>query len=148
MKRDPRLHRLSSDHHHALVLARSLVQPGQPWTGAAAAALGARFDSEIEPHFRIEEELLLPALRDAGAIGLVERTIADHAFLRDQAAAARAENAEAARAFGERLGRHVRFEERELFPACEQLLDDAVLDAVGAAHPPFRGTEWPPPSGA
>jgi hemerythrin-like domain-containing protein len=41
----------------------------------------------------------------------------------------------AARAFGERLGDHVRFEERELFPACEATLSDDVLDEVARRVP-------------
>jgi hypothetical protein len=131
MKRDPRLQGLSSEHHQALVLARSLAGIDAPaWDAGRAARFGARFDAELEPHFRIEEELLLPALRRAGEAALADRTEADHAFLRDRAAAARAGDAEAARALGERLHAHVRFEERELFPCCEALLPGEVLDEV------------------
>jgi len=131
MKRDPRLRRLSSEHHHALVLARELCARTAPWSVDAGSALGQRFEAELEPHFRIEETLLLPALRRTGAVELVERTEADHTFLRARLEAARTGDGDAARAFAARLAEHVRFEERTLFPACEELLDDATLDEVG-----------------
>lgn len=130
MKRDPRLHGLSSDHHHALVLARALGDARETWNSDAGAALGERFDAEIAPHFAVEEELLLPALREVGAAELVDRTLTDHGVLRAQIARARAGHGPSARAFGERLSEHVRFEERELFPACEARLSSEVLDAV------------------
>ena len=135
MKRDPRLRGLSSEHHQALVLARTLAAPNASWHAADGVLLGQRFDSELEPHFLIEEEVLLPGLRAVGRVDLVDRTIADHLFLRASASAARAGDAEAARAFGTRLGDHVRFEERELFPACEALLPDGVLDEVARRAP-------------
>lgn len=130
MKRDPRLHRLSSEHHHALVLARSLESREGPWSASDGAALAERFATELEPHFRVEEELLLPPLAFTSARALAERTRADHEALRAALEAARAGDAEAARALGALLREHVRMEERELFPACEALLDDDVLERV------------------
>lgn len=137
MKRDPRLAGLSSEHHRALVLARALTAHPGAWTAVDGAALGRRFEAELEPHFRVEDELLLPALRCAGnaAAALAERTAADHAFLRAQLAAARAGDGAAADAFAARLVEHVRFEEREVFPACEALVPGAVLDEVARRAP-------------
>lgn len=131
MKRDPRLRRLSSDHHSALVLARRLSQLTGQWTENEGESLHRRFEQELEPHFRTEEELLLPALRAVGRSDLANRITDDHTALRAMVAAARAGDGRAARSFGERLSEHVRFEERELFPACEALLPGAVLDEVG-----------------
>lgn len=133
MKRDPRLRGLSSEHHLALVLARDL--PQQPWTTDRGEALKQRFDRELDPHFRTEEELLLPALRSAGADGLADRAQRDHDFLRRTVARASAGDPEAVVAFAERLRDHVRFEEREMFGACEALLDDDVLDEVARRVP-------------
>jgi uncharacterized protein YeaO (DUF488 family) len=112
MKRDPRLHGLSSDHHRALALARALRAEGATLAGVMA---------ELEPHFRIEEDVLLPALDAAGERALADRVREDHAFLRTCPAPA---------AFAARMADHVRFEERELFPRCEAVLDGAVLDEV------------------
>jgi hemerythrin-like domain-containing protein len=125
MKRDPRLHALSSEHHHGLVLARRVAQGRLD-----AAAVRQRFDAELGPHFRIEEEVLLPALEDAGAAALATRTRRDHVELREHLAAAeRGEQGRLAQ-FAATLERHIRFEERELFPAVEALLSGEQLDRV------------------
>ena len=137
MTRDPRLHGLSSDHHHALVLARSVAARAGHADEVAEAAreVADRFDRELEPHFRLEEELLLPALARAGEHALVARTERDHAFLRETAAEARDGGTERLAAFAERLIEHVRFEERELFPRCEEILAPEVLDEVARRRP-------------
>jgi hemerythrin-like domain-containing protein len=134
MKRDLRLQGLSSEHHQALVLARRLLeglQRGEGWSAERGSELAARVKSELEPHFAVEEDLLLPALRAIGEHSLCERLERDHAALRRDAAAARMGDDAATRRFAERLVEHVRFEERELFPACEARLPSAVLDEVG-----------------
>lgn len=124
MKRDPRLHALSRDHHHALVLARRASRGD-----IDAETMRASFDAELAPHFAVEERVLLPALREAGGatLALAERTLSDHEAMR--AAVARGDVAELARL----LEAHVRFEEREVFPACEALLPSSVLDALARA---------------
>lgn len=130
MKRDPRLHGLSSDHHQALVLARRIE------AGALDVAQTRRsFDAELVPHFAVEEEILLPALRAAGRADLADRTKADHEAIRD--ALVRAERGEpnALSELASLVTRHVRFEERELFPCCETTLPASVLDAVHARRP-------------
>lgn len=131
MKRDPRLHGLSDDHHQALVLARRVRRAVD--AGAADAALRATVDqawaSHLGPHFAVEERWLLPALEDAGEPALAARTRAEHVALRGHLDAGRLG------AFADLLRDHVRFEERTLFPACEARLPPAVLDAVGRAAP-------------
>lgn len=137
MNRDPRLHGLSSDHHHALVIARS-VAARAPRAGEAADAareVAERFAAELEPHFRIEEEVLLPALARAGERELVARTERDHAFLRETAAEAGEGRTDRLAAFAERLIAHVRFEERELFPRSEAVLPPEILDEIARRRP-------------
>jgi len=131
VKRDPRLKGLSSDHHHGLVLARRIA------TGSVALdEVRRRFEAELEPHFRTEEERLLPALLAAGERALVERTISDHASLRGHLTAAGAGQGERLAAFGAALEAHIRFEERELFPAIEASVPSEVLDALGTPGSP------------
>ncbi len=140
MKRDPRLRGLSSDHHQALVLARRVARRAAAGTLDAALARDVvrMLRDDLEPHFVIEEEVLLPPLEEAGAGGLARRTHEDHRFLRASARAAAGGDLEHLAAFAERLTAHVRFEEQELFPACEEKLPDAVLEEVArrAPHPP------------
>jgi hypothetical protein len=130
MKRDARLHSLSADHHHALVIARDLERAAD---AGVAAALRARFDRDLAPHFALEERLLLPALRAAGLDALTERTLGEHRALREHLEAAEGGDLGRLRAFAALLTEHVRFEERELFPACEESVPAAVLDDVAAA---------------
>ncbi len=92
-----------------------------------------RFAAELEPHFRIEEEHLLPALEAVGEAELVARTRKEHRVLREAVHPEEA-GAAALKRFGERLERHIRFEERVLFPTAEKVLDDDALQAVGRAR--------------
>ena len=137
MKRDIRLHGLTSDHHHALVLALRIKEATA--TGELPPELVAdarrRFDAELLPHFTVEEEELLPALAAAGRQDLVERTLLEHVRLRDHLQAAEAGQLTRLSEFGVLLEAHVRFEERELFPACEALAGDEALARVAERAP-------------
>jgi hypothetical protein len=137
MKRDPRLQGLSSDHHQGLVLARRIAQGKLD-----ATAVRQHFDAELEPHFRAEEELMLPALEAAGESELVARTWGDHAALRAHLAAAEGGEAGRLEAFAALLDEHIRFEERELFPAAEARVPASALDRIHERKPHKR-----PPSG-
>ncbi|WP_323002139.1 hemerythrin domain-containing protein [Denitromonas sp.] len=113
MRRDPRLVPLSREHHAALRLARALI------AGTGVAML-VQMRAELQAHFDEEERDLLPVLRAAGEPALVDRLLREHAQLNAlfDAAAAGQHCAEA----GEALIAHVRFEEREMFPAVEAAL--------------------------
>ena len=140
MKRDIRLHGLSSDHHHALVLARRIRQAAAD--GALDAAfvqtVQARYTEELAPHFQVEEDLLLPALQEANETALVDRTLAEHVELRALLANAGAGQHDCLERFASLLEAHVRFEEQQLFGACERLLDESVLDQVAKRAPKPR----------
>jgi phytoene dehydrogenase-like protein len=133
MKRDPRLHGLTSDHHQGLVLARHVTRGKLD-----AAAVRQRFRDELEPHFLAEEELLLPALEAAGETELAARTWHDHAALREHLAAAERGEPGRLEAFAALLDEHIRFEERELFPAAEARVPSSALDRVEERKPHGR----------
>lgn len=143
MKRDARLVGLSREHHHALVLAVHLNKAVRAATDldAATRELAQRFGAEIEPHFRVEEEILLPALHALGgaAHALARRAEQDHAWLRAGAARAAAGATGELGAWAERLTAHVRFEERELFEHAQRHLPADVLDALARARPAAPG---------
>lgn len=122
MKRSEALIELSREHHTALSLAqraRRAAGEGGEAAAAMAAQVVERFQAELQPHFDEEEAWLLPALARAGEGALVARTLADHAELTALAAGLAAPTAAVLLAFADRLSAHVRFEERELFPAAE-----------------------------
>lgn len=134
MKRAPALQPLSRDHLKALLLAKELREATDP--GIARARL-LDFWALEHGHFRIEEELLLPAWAADGELdeALAVRTLIDHLFIRAQIR--RLEQGELEleqlHRLGQRLHDHVRFEERELFVLIERQLDEASLARLGAA---------------
>lgn len=135
MRRAPWLRPLSDDHHQALVLARRVRRAAARSQSASELAelwsdVAARFAAEIEPHFAAEEHWLFRALEKAGETALGARARADHRRLRELVRAAPA--AANAREFAELLDRHVRFEERELFPRAESLLGGTAATADAA----------------
>ena len=127
MQRDPSLRSLSSEHHTGLVVARRARKAaGQDAQAQATAWKTIReiFRADLEPHFQREEQGLLPVLRVAGEVELVERTLREHRSLR----ALISENRPANLApFAESLTAHIRFEEKELFATAQRVLSSKVL---------------------
>jgi outer membrane protein len=149
MKRDPRLFGLSSDHHHALVLARKVARACDDGTadGLLASAVRETFETDLLPHFAVEEEILFPALEDMGLGDLVHRAKEDHAEIREEIERATNGDLEGLLTFAEALADHVRFEERELFPAAEHHLPAEVLETVLArTKKPLTRRRYPPTS--
>ncbi len=140
MKRRAELLQLSREHHTALVLAKRAQRLG---LGAAADArdfmesLPAIFAEELEPHFQIEEIALLSALRDSSSAKnvsrMVEQTLVEHTALRQLAQEIGAYDFSKLGPFGELLGKHIRFEERELFNLAESLLTPEALARIDEA---------------
>jgi hypothetical protein len=144
MKRHPALQALSRDHHEALVVAQRLQRAGESDASAAQAEFLQFWRTDGEPHFRAEEEVLLPRFAVAGGADnpAVERVLREHAEIRLRALQLQSGPAStrALQALGKRLADHVRLEERELFPAIEAALDEPELsrlasDVAAAEHP-------------
>ncbi|MGN6867032.1 MAG: hemerythrin domain-containing protein [Solirubrobacteraceae bacterium] len=135
MKRHPALAPLSRDHHHALVLAQRLRRAGAQDAGDAAAAFLEHWVEEERLHFRLEEEVLLPAYAAYGDPDhpAVIRTLLDHVRIRrDVERLAGGADPELLHEIGSRLADHVRLEENELFPLVEETLPETALEALGA----------------
>ena len=123
MKRHPSLLALSRDHHAALVIGKRIADC--PENAAQLATLCEtllqRFISELVPHFEDEERRILPRLAGCHD-ALWQRTLSEHANLRALVARIADSDYAALRDFGIALIAHVRFEERELFPQYESLI--------------------------
>lgn len=138
MKRDPALISLSRDHHQALSVALRLRRATAE-TATDVRADAMRFWTAAgRAHFRLEEEVLLPAYARHGDPyhPLVARALCDHVAIRQRMdALAREAPSEVAalRELGAMLSDHVRLEERELFVLIEQTLPAAELAALAAA---------------
>ena len=135
----PALRRLAAEHGRAIEAARRFRQ-------AAEASDGPFADLEEEtqrflrvwrqvvvPHYRKEEEVLLPDLarRVPEGDAMILLPLADHVALRrlvrEIERGPDARRRQLAAEIGERLAEHVRFEEETLYPALEETLGRSRL---------------------
>ena len=143
MERDPRLRRLSEEHHHGLAFAlrieRELPEADDEALGELYADLLRFWTRGLLPHFHTESECLLARLmRHTGPDDRrVRRLLRDHvgmealvAWMRDNEGDPKARR-EALMLFGESLRSHIRWEERTFFEALQDTLRDEELDAAG-----------------
>jgi hypothetical protein len=141
MKRSSELRPLSAEHHQALLVAFQLKKSLEGHPEAAGApkdlpgmlSLARRFESQLfARHARAEEELLGAHLTDEER----HRLLSEHAELRHLVELGRrsppADLRAALSSFADLLERHVRWEERELFPAAEERIEPSALAAIGA----------------
>ena len=159
MKRNKNLQPLSRDHFQALTLAQKIEQSLKGDTPPPLTNIinyvNAFWQNYLIPHFEVEEEFLLPSLASKVGEGneLIERTLGDHQKLKGiqrslETSVSREEGVRILKEFASELHDHVRFEERELFPAIEKQLTQDELDALGSdieklhlipGHEPFPG---------
>ena len=133
MKRHPALIQLSREHHSALVLAKRAKRMSEGTPDARntfAAEVGRIFALDLEPHFQLEEKMLLPALMAAGEREAAEQTLTEHTELRALVYQPGINHQGTLRRFGDALAEHVRFEEQELFPRAEAVLEEETLDLI------------------
>jgi hypothetical protein len=139
MRRSDELAPLSRHHHVALVRGMALRRADAAAAPDAARDFLAFLDGAGEDHFAAEEDTLGPHLLEQERARLAD----EHRGLREHARALRdagpAVTPDAAHAAGALLDAHVRWEERELFPALEERLSPGELAAVGAALAAHHG---------
>jgi hemerythrin-like domain-containing protein len=140
MKRSRELRPLSSEHHQALLVAFQVKKSLEGHSEAAGAprdlpglvSLARRFEGQVfTAHASAEEALLGEHLTLADRV----RLESEHAELRELVEHARTaapgEQRASLAAFAELLERHVRWEERELFPYAEAHLEGEALAVIG-----------------
>ncbi len=132
VKRHPTLIPLSHDHHHALALALQCrkhalgqVHPGNPKAlSVHTDKVKAFFHKSLRLHFEAEEKVLFPLMvsesRDAEP--LVAQLVREHEQMLKDVTALEGESQLPETLFnlGDLLERHIRSEERELFPLFER----------------------------
>lgn len=135
MKRDEALRHLSRQHLEALLTAKKLREAED--VEAASRAFLDFWHGDGQHHFRVEEEVLLPIWATYAEVDreAVHRMLDEHLTIRREALDLEAGEAplDRVRELGQLLHDHVRFEERQLFPAIEDALDPAALSRLGAA---------------
>ena len=138
VKRSEALRALSHQHHQGLFAALQLKRAGRESAAEARQVFLDFYEREGSPHFRAEEELLLPAFARHKGVDhpAIVRVLLEHVDLRGrgQDLESRADPDPATlRELGERLESHIRFEERVLFPMIEEALPVDELERLGAA---------------
>jgi hemerythrin-like domain-containing protein len=138
VKRSESLKRLSHDHHQGLFAALRLKRATAETASEARSAFLDFYERHGAQHFRDEEELLLTAYARHTACDRPEvvRVLTEHVDLRRRGQDLESDadpDPSALRELGERLERHIRFEERELFPLIEAALPEDELTRLGAA---------------
>ena len=142
-KRHPGLVRLSHDHHHGLALALRCrkqalgqIKPlGVEGLRLRASELRTLYAAELSSHFEAEERILFPeiSLHVPDSKQLIGDLVRDHDMLKLAVAKLQALTGLAKMIFdlGDLLERHIRREERELFPLFEQHAAIIGADEVG-----------------
>src|SRR5512144_479301 len=136
IKRSRQLKPLSSEHHQALLVAFQLKKglaghgdsAGAPKDLPGLLALARRFEEQVfRNHIRAEEDVLGQYLVEAD----MRRLKSEHAEMVQLVETARSARPSELRAtlhgFADLLERHIRWEERELFPYAEDHVDEATL---------------------
>ncbi len=143
--RHPSLIALSHDHHHGLALAlRCRKQALGQLKPMGAVGLRERakqfldfYRTSLLTHFRAEEEFLFPVMREAApaSAALIDELIQQHKQFRASAAQLEGGVGLGKLIFdlGDLLERHIRKEERELFPLFEKHVDAEKAETVGTA---------------
>ena len=151
--RHPTLIPLSHDHHHGLALAlRCRKQALGQIKPLGASGLRERTVEVLEfyrrnlvPHFRAEEEVLFPLLRSSvpQSAKLIEELTGQHDQIRRAIPDLEAGVALAKLIFdlSDLLERHIRKEERELFPLFERHVTESQAETVAAELKAILGSQ-------
>ena len=141
--RHPSLVPLSHDHHHGLALALRCrkqalgqIRPmGTPGLRERSREILEFYDGNLVAHFRAEEEVLFPLLRAAvsQSSAIIDELARQHDEIRRAMAQLKAGAGSAKLIFdlADLLERHIRKEERELFPLFEQNLSAGQAESAG-----------------
>ena len=148
IKRSPALVQFSKDHHFALLLI---------WKVRQGLRFGIElqrinnyiiffFQNYLEEHFKEEEDLLFVHLDFNNA----SRTVAeqDHKAVREIMAKIKSDpkNKTISTEFINRLEKHIRFEERELFNELQNALNESDLNIIAekmdTLHPALKEDNW------
>ena len=152
MKRHESLVPLSRDHHFGLIMAQQLIlgratNPRAEWPTdreRQVPRLVKFFESDLRPHFEVEEAHVFPAASHSVAEGdrQVQALLADHDAMRAMIRALEADPEsglnERLPAFGHLLKAHIHKEEHGLFQQMQAACAPEELEALGvrvaAAH--------------
>ena len=132
MKRNSNIVPLSRDHHRALLFCwkiRRGIEKGISLERMRSYVIYFWKD-HLEKHFQEEESLLFREVDDQQCL----QAIQEHREIEQLIVSVRDDGASAEQRYqqlADRVERHVRFEERQLFPFLEKSIPDEQLNAIG-----------------
>ncbi len=133
IKRSDNIMKLSREHHFSLLFCWKIREGIKKKTAPWRMIQYVRYfwGAHLQPHFKEEETILFAPLQDE----MVWKAIEEHEAIQQGVDALNQlpeENtADALAKFADQLDKHVRYEERELFPHLERTLTEAQLEAIG-----------------
>ena len=151
MKRHKALHPLSHDHHLGLIVARRLIKTGEGKFPVMETLDGFLefWRESLEPHFAAEEAVFPLPEGNNGDMAMTVRMRAEHDALRMPLQFLTGRDEDRLRILlyeiGQALHDHIRFEERELYPALEKSLSEAEMSALGEVLVGVRPKTCMPP---
>ena len=140
MKRHPALHPLSHDHHQGLILAQQLKKGAPQYKGMPATLEEKKnytisfYNNELKKHFDDEEKILFPFVKDRSPEidVMVNEIIDEHRQMENLVNEIQETNdlENVLNELGWLLEKHIRKEERELFPEIERILTEGELSEL------------------
>lgn len=133
LKRHKALQPLSRDHHHGLLLSwkiRSGFSKNIEFDRIKTYA-DWFFEHHLIPHFDLEEEYIFSILDVDN--DMVKRALADHRRLKRLFAETK-DIEKSLHKIEEELEQHIRFEERILFPAIQEIATEEQLALIADVH--------------
>lgn len=141
MKRHEALHPLTHHHHHTLIMAQQLKKADESTSIQEMTRQVIDFwKNDGEDHFRDEEEVLLPLYAQYESVDqdCIRDMLIEHVQIRSLVQQIRLNNKPRRELFhelGHLLEKHVRLEERVIFPMIEKVVPENYLfQANGQFH--------------
>ncbi len=140
MKRHPALHPLSHDHHQGLILAQQLKKGAPQYKGMPSTLEEKKnytisfYNNELIKHFEDEEKILFPLAKNRSPEidVMITEIVDEHRKMENLVNEIQETNdlENVLNELGWLLEKHIRKEERELFPAIEKLLTEGELSEL------------------
>ena len=140
IKRNEHIVKLSKDHHFSLLFCWK-IRNGLKFNASPSRIINYVhyfWQHHMEPHFTEEETILYAPVKDDA----VKKALEDHAEIKYLVATLDTSKTitQQLSALAEKVDEHVRYEERELFPHMEKVLNEEQLENIGkqiaALHDP------------
>lgn len=129
LKRHPALIHLSHDHHHGLLLCWKIrqgfkfeIEPSR-----IRAYCQWFWENYLETHFEEEERVIFPVLSEEDP--LIKRAVSEHKRLR-KLFTSWEDPEKTLGQIEEELEKHIRFEERTLFPSIQEKASEKQLETI------------------